>query len=264
MRIQGQLDGDILVNLLQYLNLNGASGVLRLTTGLGSSGEVFTENGQVVHASTGESRGMTALVRLLRFTQGRFRFEAGVEAPERSIDKPLDALLLEVAYATDVADQDGERLLGSTVLNPRSSSADRQAVTLPVLALKLLPLLGRGTDLAGIAASTGAPLDEVLAAAQVIVNAGLASPHRSANVAPEFIHSLIALTRDIIGPLADIVVDEALYDLNLTADSVPEDQLPELLQRLGALVGQERADGRASFDRRAAELLRRVSRQGSR
>ncbi len=261
MRIQGQLDGDILINLLQYLNLNGASGVLRLTTGLGSMGEVFTENGQVVHAASGELTGRRALVTLLRWTQGRFSFEAGVTAPQRTVDKPLDALLLEVAYDTDVEDLGSEQLLGSTVLTPVASQAGRrsgeQAVTLPVLALKVLPLLDQNVDLAAIAQRIGAPLPDVIAAAGVIVSSGLATPHRSASVSAEFIHSLTALVRDIIGPLADIVVDEALYELNLTADSVPEDQLPELLGRLGSLIEQERSDWRAAYDRQVRELLAR-------
>ncbi len=260
MRIQGQLDGDILINLLQYLNLNGSSGVLRLTTGLGTQGEVFTENGQVVHAATGQATGMKALVTLLRWNQGRFSFEAGVSAAQRSIDKPLDALLLEVAYETDVEDLGSEQLLGSTVLTPTSGSrrqSREEAVTLPLLALKVLPLLDQKIELREVAERIGAPLEEVLDAAQVIVSSGLASPHRSASVSTEFIHNLTSLVRDIIGPLADIVVDEALYDLNLTADSVPEDQLPELVRRLGQLIEQERSDWRTAYDRQVSELLRR-------
>jgi len=265
MRIQGQLDGDILINLLQYLNLNGASGVLRLRTGLGSEGEVFTENGQVVHARTAELSGMKALVQLLRWKQGRFSFEAGTEPADRTIDRPLDALLLEVAYETDVEDLEQEpreeQLDGSTVLMPLSSPSTRRGrdrgVTLPVLALRILPLLDRNLDLNSLARRIRAPLEDVLNAAQVIVDSGLAAPHRSAHVGTDFIHSLTALMRDIIGPLADIVLDEALYDLNLTAGSVPEDQLPELIRVLGEAIEQERRDWRAAFDSQVAALLRR-------
>lgn len=261
MRIQGQLDGDILINLLQYLNLNGASGVLRLRTGLGSTGDVYTRNGQVLHAATGDLTGQKALVTLLRWTQGRFSFEAGVTAPERTIDKPLDALLLEIAYQTDVEDRTGEMLKASTVLMPAANSGNRTSVdvdvTLPVLALKVLPLLDQNVKLSTIARRIGAPVEDVLAAADVIVRSGLATPHQSASVSPEFIHNLTALVRDIIGPLADIVMDEVLYELNLTQGSVPEDQLAELVANLGGAIEQERSDWRAAYDRQVAELLRR-------
>ena len=98
----------------------------------------------------------------------------------------------------------------------------------------------------------------------MIVSSGLATPHLSASVSAEFIHSLTALLRDIIGPLADIVMDEAFYDLNLTAGSLPEDQLPELLARLGEAVEEERSDWRAAFDSQVATLLRRSGLDGRR
>ncbi len=260
MRIQGQLDGDILINLLQYLNLNGASGVLRLRTGLGGEGEVFTDSGQVVHAVAGSQSGTSALVNLLRWKEGRFSFEAGVQPATRTIDKPLDALLLEVAYETDVEDLSQERLTGTTVLMPVRNPGGRrgrEGVTLPVLAIKILPLLDRNIDLATVARRIRAPLPDVLSSAEVIVSSGLATPHSSASVSTEFIHSLTALMRDIIGPLADIVMDEAFYDLNLTPGSLPEDQLPELLAHLGEAIEQERSDWRAAFDSQVATLLRR-------
>ena len=262
MRIQGQLDGDILVNLLQYLNLNAASGVLRLRTGLGSEGEVFTEAGQVVHAVTGKETGQKALVTLLRWQEGRFSFQAGVSAQEMTIDRPLDALLLEVAYETDVEDGFKEQLTATTVLVPaRQGAAKSEAagVTLPMLAIRVLPLLEESVTLDSVAVRLRQPLAEVIRAAEAIVQAGLASPHSSASLPTEFIHSLTALVRDIIGPLADIVMDEALYDLNLTGGTVPEDQLPQLLRALGQAIAQERSDWRESFDRQVEILLRRFS-----
>lgn len=271
MRIQGQLDGDILINLLQYLNLNGASGVLRLRTGLGSTGEVYTQKGQVVHAVTGTSSGMRALITLLRWNQGRFSFETGVTATERTIDKPLDSLLLEVAYESDVEAQEAEpaeQLTGSTVLMPSVNPGNRQTrergVTLPVLAIKILPLLDQRASLSAIARRINVPVEDVLAAAEVIISSGLATPHRSANVSTEFIHSLTALVRDIIGPLADIVMDEALYELNLADGNVPEDQLPELIASVGRAIEQERSDWRGAYDRQVAELLRRSTASGRR
>lgn len=255
MRIQGQIDGDILVNLLQYLNLNNASGVLRLQTGLGAQGEVYTEAGQVVHAAAGDLSGMRALIRLLRWNQGRFSFEAGVRAPQRTIAKPLESLLLEVAYETDVEDVFREQLDGSTVLVPAPVGAEH-GVTLPVLAIRVLPLLNSRTTLATVAERLRAPVPAVVAVAEAIVDAGLAHPQSSAFLGQEFIHSLTRVVRDIIGPLADVVMDEALYDLNLTDGEVPEDQLPHLLRTLGQAIAQERSDWRDSFERRVDEMLR--------
>jgi hypothetical protein len=253
------LERDILVNLLQYLNLNSASGVLHLQTALGSQGEVFTVSGQVIHASSPNASGIEALVTLLRWDQGRFSFQAGVDSPARTIDKPLDALLLEVAYLTDTSAGSGEQLQGSSVLSPApspSKSRTGESVALPLSALQVLPLLDSKTSLSGIARRLTLSVEDVPAAAQAIVQAGLARPQSSADLAPEFIHSLTLLMRDIMGPLADIVMDEALFDLNLSTGPVPQDQLPELLEALGQEISQERSDWRAAFDSQVDELLR--------
>lgn len=267
MRIQGQLDGDTLVNLLQYLNLNGATGALRLRTGTGGRGEIHTRKGQVVHAVTGSITGREALVMLLRWTEGRFSFEAGVAAPQQTIDQPLASLLLEVAYQTDTqVDQPVEKLTASTVLMPVANTSRQQArdVTLPVLAIKILPLLDQNARLSAIARRIGAPVEEAVAAAEVLVHSGLATPQLSANVSPEFIHNLTALVRDIIGPLADIVMDEVAFELNVTDGSVPEDLLPEFIGSIGNAIEQERSDWRAAYDREVAELLRRSGYPGGR
>jgi hypothetical protein len=254
------LERDILVNLLQYLNLNNASGVLRLQTALGSQGEVHTVNGQVIHAASPNTSGIDALVTLLRWDQGRFSFQAGVESPTRTIDKPLDALLLEVAYRTDISAGSGESLKDTSVLSPvptPPASRTGESVALPLSALQVLPLLDSRTTLAAISRRLDMAITDVQTAAEAIVEADLARPQSSANLAPEFVHSPRRVIRDSVGPLADIAVDEALFDLNLSSGPVPQDQLPALLEALGQEISQERSDWREAFDSQVDELLRR-------
>lgn len=256
MRIQGQIEEGVLVNLLQYLNLNSATGVLRVQSPRGVSGAIYTSTGQVVHAETQALEGVAALVSLLAWKTGRFAFQASTPAPRRTVDKPLDALLLEVAYQTDHAIDPGAVQLGAdTLLAPVTLAANQQGkrVALPLIAIRMLPHLNGVTPLGTVAANLGVNMDELMAAAKILVENDLAAVSEGRLLDEEFIHNLTVLVRDIMGPLADIVMDESLDELGATPSSVPEAQLPHLLE----LLAQEfPGQLRATFQGRVEALLR--------
>ena len=256
MRIQGQIEEGVLVNLLQYLNLNSATGVLRVQSARGVSGAIFTLTGQVVHAETQSLEGVEALVALLAWKAGRFAFQSNTKAPKRTVDKPLDALLLEVAYQTDHSPDAGAvQLNAETVLAPVTLAANQQGkrVALPLVAIRMLPHLNGVTPLGTVSTQLGVSMDELLSAANILLDNDLASVSEGRMVDEGFIHILTDLVRDIMGPLADIVMDESLDELGATASSVPEAQLPNLLE----LLAQEfPGQLRATFQGRVEALLR--------
>lgn len=256
MRIQGQIEEGVLVNLLQYLNLNSATGVLRVQSTRGVSGAIYMATGQVVHAETQAVEGVPALVALLAWNAGRFAFQSDARAPRRTVDKPLDALLLEVAYQTDHSVDPGAVQLGAdTVLVPVTLAASQQGkrVALPLMAIRMLPHLNGVVPLGRLAAILGVTLAELLVAANILVENELATVSEGQLLDAEFIHNLTVLVRDIMGPLADIVMDESLDELGATATTVPEAQLPNLLE----LLANEFPDQlRATFQGRVEALLR--------
>ncbi|NLG09676.1 MAG: DUF4388 domain-containing protein [Deinococcales bacterium] len=255
MRIQGQIEEGVLVNLLQYLNLNSATGVLRLQSGRGLPGEIYTDGGQVVHAALRGVEGVQALVALLAWREGSFGFQSNVRSPKRSVHKPLEALLLEVAYETDHAvDLDAEPLDAETVLAPVSldPSQEGKRVALPLMAIRILPHLDGVKPLGAVAEQLGVSLAEVRAAAAVLLENDLASVAEGRLLDAGFINTLTDLVRDIMGPLADIVMDESLDTLGVTASAVPEVKLPALLE----LLEQEfPSQLRATFTGRLEPLL---------
>ncbi len=256
MRIQGQIEEGVLLNLLQYLNLNSATGLLRVQSARGVSGAIFTRLGQVVHAETQGNEGVAALVALLAWKAGRFAFQSDAKAPKQTVDKPLDALLLEVAYQTDHAvDPGAVKLAPETVLTPVALAGGQQGkrVALPLVAIRLLPHLNGVTPLASVASALGLPLAEIMTAATILIENELATVSEGRLLDEEFIHNLTALVRDIMGPLADIVMDESLDELGATPTSVPEAQLTSLLK----LLEQEfPGQLRATFRARVGSLLR--------
>jgi len=100
--LQGRLGEGVLVNLVQYLALNQASGCLHVVGDGRGSGHVYLRRGRVEHVEVGAVAGLPALTELLGWRQGRFAFRLGVNAPRRTLELPVDALLLHASYGSDV------------------------------------------------------------------------------------------------------------------------------------------------------------------
>lgn len=100
--LQGRLGDGVLANLIQYLALNHASGCLQVVDDDAGRGRVYMMRGRVEHVEVGNAVGLPALTVLLGWHEGRFSFRVGVEARRRTIDLPVDALLLQASYGRDV------------------------------------------------------------------------------------------------------------------------------------------------------------------
>ena len=87
-----------LVDLLKMLTAGGQTGRLELSSGL-DQGDLFLDKGELVHAEADMQVGEAAFAKLVAWPNGQFRFEPGVAAPQRSIEKPLDRLLADSARA---------------------------------------------------------------------------------------------------------------------------------------------------------------------
>lgn len=255
MRIQGQIEEGVIVNLLQYLNLNSATGVLRLQSPHGASGAIYTDTGEVVHASVRGHVGMPAMVALFGWHLGRFAFQSNVRSPERSIDKSFSALLLEVAYQTDHGLGLGEPALSSdTVLVRRAipEAGNGRKVALSLTAIRMLPYLDGVATLEAVAVLLETNLATVSEAATLLLDNDLVEVSGGEMVPADAIADLTDLARDIMGPLADIVVDESLDELGVTAGAVPAARLSALLELLET---EFPAHLREAFMTRARRLL---------
>ncbi len=259
--LKGQLDEDALANLLQYLSRSRASGCLQLTQSPQLNGAVFFEGGQVVFISTGSKAGIPALSDLLNWPSGDFNFQVGVRAPQHNLKLPverlkelsIDSLLLEAAYQADVNKLEQDALLSETsILEPKPIEQQSQTVALNLRALHLLRHLDGKRNLSEIATSLDMPVSEALKAARELRQQSLADVISGSLVPFEFLDKLTSLAINIMGPMAEIVIDDALYDLELQADALLERDLAKLLEEIGSQF--KRPDWREEFKRLSTEL----------
>jgi two-component system chemotaxis response regulator CheY len=100
--LRGDLRSMTLATLLQACCGDRREGRLRVR---GSRGQavLFLAGGSVIHAELDDARGEEAFYRLLRWTEGEFELDPEVPAPERSISREVEELLLEGLCRIDEA-----------------------------------------------------------------------------------------------------------------------------------------------------------------
>lgn len=86
--------------VLQILEMGRKTGCLHTDTDDGP-GRTWLYEGAPTHAETKLQRGFDAAISVVHAVAGRFRFEPGVQAPERTIQASVTELLLEASRLLD-------------------------------------------------------------------------------------------------------------------------------------------------------------------
>ena len=100
MAFQGSLKELPLPDIIQLVSVSGKTGVFTLKNGE-ESGFIYLQDGQIVHAQSGDLLGEEAVYELAIWPQGDFVFTPGQPAPASSIQKSNTNLLMEAARRID-------------------------------------------------------------------------------------------------------------------------------------------------------------------
>jgi pSer/pThr/pTyr-binding forkhead associated (FHA) protein len=92
--------------VLQILEMGRKTGCLHVETDEGA-GRIWLAAGAPVHAETKLQRGFDAALSIVHAASGRFRFESGAQAPERTIQASVTELLLEASRLIDEGGEPG-------------------------------------------------------------------------------------------------------------------------------------------------------------
>ena len=105
--LRGGLSLMSLVDLIQFLHAGGNGGELELSAeGPEGPARIFFQKGQIVHVEEGGRVGVQALVDLLERNRGEFFFTPGVASPCRTVELPLQQVLMEAVRLKDESVRD--------------------------------------------------------------------------------------------------------------------------------------------------------------
>ena len=144
-------------------------------------------------------------------------------------------------------------LLGDPVVEGRAAvEAEPDTVSLSLAALDLWRRLDGNSSLRQLAAEAGRAVDAFVDAAKELLDNALVDYVSLVVADPRFAQELAREAVDLLGPVGEIVVEDALYELGLTVDTVPVGKVDELVKLLE--VAFDNPFSRAEFLRRVREL----------
>jgi hypothetical protein len=92
--LEGDLSNMQVPTLLQSISMSKMTGCLRLTNVSGVC-SIWFEEGTPLHAETAEARGDQAIIESITLEEGEFHFYPNEKAPEQSVKRRVDSLLME-------------------------------------------------------------------------------------------------------------------------------------------------------------------------
>lgn len=180
-------------------------------------------------------------------------FEDGPLVAVTSGPESPDPFELASGIAEAFGPGDREAPAAMAVLERHVDPGDPAAVTLSRRALALwLELDGRST-LAAIAERSGSSPAQARALALELTALGLVRVVASGDLGEDFVQALERIANDIMGPMGEIVVDEALEALALDRACISADRVSELVARVGAEL--ERSDWQIKLQARIGRWL---------
>ncbi|MEM7051113.1 MAG: response regulator [Acidobacteriota bacterium] len=99
-RFFGEVSLPLFSDLIQIVALSRETGAISVLHGE-TSGTVWFEGGQLVHCVLGELSGAEAFREILSWQRGEFRMRLGEQAPVRTIEEPIDRLVLDSLTSLD-------------------------------------------------------------------------------------------------------------------------------------------------------------------
>jgi len=117
MALEGNLEDFELTDVFQLIQLGAKDGSLRIQTA-NDVGVVYFKNGMVVHSKTNNLVGEQAIDSILQWRKGRFVFRPGEETLEKTVELPIQQVILDAARRIDELNKI-QRLIPSFDMVPR-------------------------------------------------------------------------------------------------------------------------------------------------
>lgn len=169
--LSGNLSLTHLVNLIQFLHSSGKSGEMILHQTQGTRGRIFFSRGEMVHVACGNVVGMDALVEILGWDDGTFRFVPESLTPQSSIQLPTQHAIMEAIRLRDEREKQQKDARSDDMLETVRESEDVLEDLLRVPGVDAVVIIGRdGFVIESVGSSQRVDLDALGASLAHAIN----------------------------------------------------------------------------------------------
>ncbi len=229
-------------DILTMLSAGAQTGRLELASA-NERGDIYLRRGALVHAAAGPREGVEALTELLAWPGGAFRFQPQVMSAETTIDEPLEQLLADCARQASQREAILRVVPSAEAVPQLSQEAPANAVTLQPEEWRIVARVDGTATIASLANAMRTDEFALMEAFVPLVEAGLVKLDVPAKVAPmrqyaspSFFVALTSAVAAAMGPLAEIIIDDAVEDLGGTRETFPRELVSALAERIGGEI----------------------------
>jgi hypothetical protein len=251
-----------LADLLAMLAASRQHGRIEVTNGP-ERADLYLEEGRVIHAAMGGHVGESVVIAALGWDRGIFSFEARVPSPAVTILRDLDAIMSDAARESEAREEVRRTVPTDAAIPHLVGSLPGAPVTLTPeewVAVAHIDGAASAGDIAAMLRLDEFELARRLAAlaARGLVEVEVPAParpqQRVALVNPAFFTQLQHAAAAALGPIAAVVVDDALDMLGSPREAFPRERVSQLVEVVAAEIRDDRR--RAQFQQTMLQWLR--------
>lgn len=257
--LTGNLEQLPLIDILRMLSSSERTGRLDLEQ-IGNSGEIYLDQGSLVHAATANQIGEQAVYTMMGWMDGEFSFAPDVDAPEESIELATEQILLEAARKMEEWKDIKEMIPSSDVVFKISPSGSPETVSLQPREWQVLAQVNGERSVEDLARILNKNEFEVAKILYSLTKAGLLEIGEEKETKPEhildqsFFDQLQEEYTDIMGPLGPVIIEDEIQALGAKKDNFPHRKGAILVERLSNEITE---DGkRTRFQKAMLEILK--------
>lgn len=201
------------------------------------SGEIYVEDGRIVHASTATFSGEHAFRDILVWNSGKFAFESDIRPPQRTIDKDTAQLTAEGAQLSETWRRVSTLIPSFKVRFRKTDREPAHDVKLKSKDWEVLDVFAdQELSVSDVASRVNQREIDVAGVMYGLIEAGLlevgsaAKPLKKDSVPDVFFKQVENELIQLIGPVASIIIDDVVEAMGESRKGFPKDKVPSFVE----------------------------------
>ncbi|MCJ7733638.1 MAG: DUF4388 domain-containing protein [Anaerolineales bacterium] len=257
--LRGNLAQLPLLDILKMLSTGNRSGRLNIHQGA-KTGEIYLQNGTLVHAVTGMHIGEKGVFTLIGWMEGDFSFTPDIEAPDQSIEETTEQILLEAARQADQWEDIKDVLSTTDAVFNISATGSTNTVSLKPIEWQVLAQINGERSVLEIAELLELHEFEVAKIIYGLTTAGLLNEVTGAKnafreiVEESFFVQLTVNFTEVMGPIGPVIIEDEIRLLGEDRQAFPQNKAAELVERVSLEISDSAR--RAQFQKQMVAVIR--------
>ena len=254
-----------LFEALSAITLEGKSGRLNVEHWDKKEGIIGLSNGKIVHCRYQSQTGIDALSTISKWISVSIRFFEGVESIDHNIHEDTASILAGLSRQEKDIRRLSELIPGPQTIFILSPDSPEENISLSRGVWRVLALIdGRNSvkDVCRILNASELSVSKAiyyLYGRKFLRIAALDRP-MEATQRDFFFEQMSETLMRHIGPIAPLIIDDALETMGKTREYINQDDLPLLVELMGENFDEE--DERVDFQKRMLDLIRQIGAKG--